>query len=115
MQGALIKSPAPFPVWEATATVQIFQEIDTEDQGPQETLIYEGRAIFDQKAVTTFNADSKQVALSGKLIIQGDVQQNGNIGEVQGYVIVNGDKRQLYQMSKHILMGVVYSTEVTLK
>lgn len=115
MQGAVIKSPAPFPVWEATADVQIFQEIDTEDQGPQETLIYEGKAIFDQKAVTTFNAESKQVALSGKLIIQGDVQQNGSIGEVQGYVIVNGDKRQLYQMSKHILMGIVYSTEVTLK
>ena len=115
MQGAVIKSPAPFPKWEAVANVQVYQETDTEDQGPQETLIYEGKAIFDQKAITTFNSESKQVALSGKLIIQGDVQQNGNIGEVQGYVIVNGDKRQLYQMSKHILMGVIYSTEVTLK
>lgn len=115
MPSAVIKCPFPFPDWEASADVQIFQEFDTEDQGMQETLIYEGKAIFDQKAITVFNSESKQVALSGKLIIHGDVQQIGSIGEVQGYVIVNGDKKQMYQMSKPQLLGQVHTTEITLK
>lgn len=115
MPGAVIKCPFPFPEWEAIADIQIFQETDTEDQGPQKTLIYDGKAIFDQKSITVFNSESKQVALSGRLIIHGDVQQIGSIGTVQGYVIVNGDKKQMYQMSKPQLMGLVYTTEVTLK
>ncbi len=115
MPSAVIKCPFAFPSWEASADVQIIQEVDTEDQGPEETLIYEGKAIFDQKSITTFNSESKQVALSGKIIIHGDVQQIGNIGDVQGYVIVNGAKKQIYQMSKPVLMGEVFSTEVTMR
>ncbi len=115
MPNAVIKCPFPFPDWEATADVQIFQEFDTEDQGMTEELIYEGKAVFDQKSISVFNSESKQVALSGKLIVHGDVQQIGGIGEAQGFVIVNGDKKQIYQMSKQQLLGQIYATEVTLK
>jgi len=115
MPSAIIRCPFAFPSWEASADVQIYQEFDTEDQGPQEVLIYEGKAIFDQNAITTFNSDSKQVSLNGKLIIHGDVQQIGSLGDMQGYAVVNGDKKQIYQMSKPQLLGQVFSTEVTLK
>ncbi|MCI9523588.1 MAG: hypothetical protein HFF01_00870 [Erysipelotrichaceae bacterium] len=118
MPSAVIKCPFSnsFPDVEATAKIRIIQEIDTEDQGPSEMLIYEGNAIYSQETKTVFNSESKQIALSGDLIIKGDVQHIGALSDVQGYVEIEGiGKKQIYQMSKPVLMGFVYSTEVTLR
>ena len=74
MLDAVIKCPFPFPKKEVTTQVKVVQEVDTEDQGPQETLIYDGYAAYDEKAHTIFNSQSKQITLSGKIIIYGDLQ-----------------------------------------
>ena len=115
MPGALIKSPLPFPIYEATTEVVVIQEIDTEDQGPQEIEVYSGMAVFDRSSQHTFNADSKLTALSGTIIIQGDVQTIGNLTAIQGYVkIYDDEQRAIFRVSKPTAMGVVFSTEIEL-
>ena len=47
MPGVVIASPFPFPDHEATTHVVVYQEQDTEDQGPIKTVIYDGLAIYD--------------------------------------------------------------------
>lgn len=112
MPSAIITCPFPFPDWELTTRVEIYQEEDTEDQGPIETLVYDGMAKYDQTSKNVFNADSKQIALSGKLIIKGDVQFIGNAP--QGYVKIGDDTKLIYKVSKPSVMGYIVSTEVDL-
>ena len=115
MHGAVIKSPLPFPTYEATTLISVIQEIDTEDQGPQEIEVYSGMAVFDQSSRHTFNADSKLKALSGTVIIQGDVQTIGSLAAIQGYVKIGDEQRTIYRVSKPTAMGVVFSTEIELQ
>ena len=53
MPGVVIASPFPFPDHEATTHVVVYQEQDTEDQGPIKTVIYDGLAIYDEKSKIT--------------------------------------------------------------
>lgn len=115
MPSAVIKCPFPFPDVEATTYVEIYQEIDTKYDGPQETLIYDGMAIYDQSSKNVFNADSKQIALSGTLIIKGDVQFKGNTLKPQGYVKIGDDTKRIYNVSKPPVMGYILSTEIDLQ
>lgn len=115
MPSAVIKCPFPFPDVEAITYVEIYQEIDTKYDGPQETLIYDGMAIYDQTSKNVFNADSKQIALSGTLIIKGDVQFIGDTLKPQGYVKIGDDTKRLYGVSKHPVMGYILSTEIDLQ
>lgn len=114
MPGVVIASPFPFPDHEATAHVVVYQEQDTEDQGPIETVIYDGLAIYDEKAKTVYNKDSKQISLSGMLIIHGDVQALDGKTAFQGFVQISKEKKQIYAVRKPKLLGVIYSTEVDL-
>lgn len=114
MPSAIIRCPFPFPDIEAVTSVKIYQEFDTEDQGPQGTLIYEGMAIYDQSSKNVFNSDSKQIALSGSLIIKGEVKTIGDTLKPQGYVKIGDDTRRIYKMSKPTIMGAVFSTEIDL-
>ena len=72
MPGVVIASPFPFPSHEATTHVVIYQEQDTEDQGPIETVIYDGLAIYDEKSKIVYGKDSKQISLSGCLLYTSD-------------------------------------------
>lgn len=114
MPSAIITCPLPFPDWELTDEIEVYQTYDTEDQGPQEKLIYEGKCKYDQTQRTTFNSESKLVSLQGSVIIKGEViTQESN--KFEGYVIVNGIKREIYSLSKPKVMGYVFSTEIELK
>lgn len=115
MPSAIIKCPFPFPDIEAVAQIEIYQEIDTEDQGPQVTLIYAGNAIYDEKAKVVFGKDSKQISLNGMLIIKGDVTALDNKTAYQGYVKIGDEQKQIYSVRKPKLLGVIYSTEIDLQ
>lgn len=114
MPSAIVNCPLPFPDWELTDQVEIYQTYDTEDQGPQETLIYNGLCRYDETQKQVFNADSKLVSLSGSIIIKGEVIVQGN-DKFEGYVVVNGLKKEVYTLSKNKVMGSVFSTEIELK
>ena len=58
MPGVVIASPFPFPDHEATTHVVVYQEQDTEDQGPIKTVIYDGLAIYDEKSKIVYGKDS---------------------------------------------------------
>ena len=108
MPGVVIASPFPFPDHEATTHVVVYQEQDTEDQGPIKTVIYDGLAIYDEKSKIVYGKDSKQISLSGMLIIHGDVQA------LEGFVQIGAERKQIYAVRKPKLLGVIYSTEVDL-
>lgn len=114
MPGAIIKSDLPFPDLEATTNVVIVQEQDTEDQGPIEAIIYDGLAVYDEKSKNVYGKDSKQITLSGMLIIKGDVQALDNKSAYQGYVKIGNEQKRIYTVRKPRLMGVIYSTEIDL-
>lgn len=114
MPSALVTCPLPFPDWELSDFVKVYQTYDTEDQGPQEKMVYDGPCKYDQTQRTTFNTESKLVSLQGSIIIKGEVIcQETN--KFEGYVIVNGIKREVYSLSKPKVMGYVFSTEIELK
>ena len=78
------------------------------------TVIYDGLAIYDEKAKTVYNKDSKQISLSGMLIIHGDVQALEGKTAFQGLVQIGDEKKQIYAVRKPRLLGVIYSTEIDL-
>ena len=114
MPGVVIASLFPLPDHEATTHVVVFQEQDTEDQGPIETIIYDGLAIYDEKSKIVYGKDSKQISLSGMLIIHGDVQALEGKTAFQGFVQIGTERKQIYAVRKPRLLGVIYSTEVDL-
>lgn len=114
MPGVVIASPFPFPDREATTHIVVYQEQETEDQGPIETIIYDGLAIYDEKSKIVYNKDSKQISLSGMLIIHGDVQALEGKTAFQGFVRIGKEKKQIYDVRKPRLLGVIYSTEIDL-
>lgn len=114
MPSAIITCPLPFPDWELTDKVKIYQTYDTEDQGPQETLIYDGLCRYDETQKQVFNSDSKLVGISGSIIIKGEVITRGN-DKFEGFVKVNSIKKEVYSLSKNKVMGSIFSTEIELK
>jgi len=114
MLGAIVTCPLPFPDWELTDDVKVYQIQDTEDQGPQEECVYDGRCKYDQTQRTTFNSESKLVSLQGNIIIKGDIIIK-DTDKFEGYVVVNGIKKDVYSLSKPKVMGYVFSTELELK
>jgi hypothetical protein len=114
MPKAIISSPLPFPTWEAVAEIKIYQTQNTEDSGTIETLIYEGKGIYDEKSSQRFDKKSHLIQVTGKLIIQGDVKIENQL-QFEGYAMVNGQKTGIYTCSKNRMLGVVYSTEFELK
>lgn len=114
MPSAIVTCPIPFPDWELTDNVKVYQTHDTEDQGPQETLIYDGMCKYDETQRQVFNADSKLVGISGSIVIKGEVVTIDN-DKFEGYVTVNNIKKEIYSFSKPKIMGCVFSTEIELK
>ena len=92
----------------------LFIRSRTEDQGPIKTVIYDGLAIYDEKSKIVYGKDSKQISLSGMLIIHGDVQALEGKTAFQGFVQIGAERKQIYAVRKPKLLGVIYSTEVDL-
>ncbi|RGG80304.1 hypothetical protein DWW76_12655 [Coprobacillus sp. AF17-11AC] len=114
MPSAIVTCPFPFPDWELTDELEVYQTVDTEDQGPQETLVYSGLCKYDDIQKQVFNADSKLVSLSGNIVIKGEVITLPS-SKFEGYVKINGLKREVYSLCKNKVMGFVFSTEIVLK
>jgi len=114
MSKAVILSPLPFPTFEAVAEVKIYQTEDTEDSGPIDTLIYDGKAIYDEKSSQRYDKQTHMIQIIGKLLVQGDVIIANQI-QFEGYAVINGQKASINTCSKYRIMGVVYSTEFDLK
>ena len=102
----------PFPKWILNTQLKIFQTKLNEDGEPEELLLFEGKAFYEEKTKQTLDKDRKLVTLSGKVICEGDI----NPGKViEGYVQVGESKKDIFRISKpRNPDGSVFSTELEL-
>ena len=102
----------PFPRWLLSTPVKIYQTALNEDGEPSEAILYEGKAIYDEKTKQTIDKERKLVDLVGKVIVEGDINP-GKI--IEGYVQVGEVKQNIYRsMRPRNPDGSVFSTELEL-
>lgn len=102
----------PFPKWILVTPVKIYQTYINEDGEPVETLLYEGLCNYSEKSKQTLDAERRLITLSGKVIVEGDI----NPGKlIEGYVQVGEIKKDIYKSSRpRNPDGSVFSTELEL-
>jgi hypothetical protein len=102
----------PFPRWLLNTPVKIYQTALNEDGEPAETLLYDGKAIYDEKTKKTLDKERKLVDLTGKVIVEGDINPDKVI---EGYVLVGEVKQNIYRsMRPRNPDGTIFSTELDL-
>lgn len=102
----------PFPRWILVTPIKVYQTELNEDGEPVEELIYGGLCRYDEKIRQTLNAERKLVTLTGKIIIEGDINPDKII---QGFVELGEGKRDIFKASRpRNPDGSVYSTELEL-
>lgn len=101
----------PFPRFLANTDIKVYSTTLGED-GEEEILLFEGKCIYTDKSKTVLNAERQLITLSGKAVIEGDI----NPGEViQGYVLGNRVKKNIYSAERPLNPdGTVFSTELNL-
>lgn len=103
----------PFPKWILNTPVKIYQTELNEDGEPAETLLFDGKAFYEEKTKQILDKDRKLVTLSGKVIVQGDINP-GNI--IEGYVQIGTVKKNIFRSSRpRNPDGSVFSTELELE
>ena len=102
----------PFPKWILNTPVKVYQTFINEDGEPVETLLYEGLWNYNEKSKQTLDAERRLVTLSGKVIIEGDI----NPGKlIEGYIKIGDIKKDIYKSSRpRNPDGSVFSTELEL-
>lgn len=102
----------PFPQWILVTPVKIYQTYINEDGEPVENLIYEGLCNYSEKSKQTLDAERRLITLSGKVIVEGDV----NPGKlIEGYVQIGDIKKDIFRTSRpRNPDGSVFSTELDL-
>lgn len=102
----------PFPKWILVTPVKIYQTYTNEDGEPVESLIYDGLCNYSEKSKQTLDAERRLVTLSGKVIVEGDI----NLGKlIEGYVQVGEIKKDIFRTSRpRNPDGSVFSTELEL-
>lgn len=102
----------PFPKWILNTSIKVYQTFINEDGEPVETLLYDGLCNYNEKSKQTLDAERRLVTLSGKVIIEGDI----NPGElIEGYIKIGELKREIYKSSRpRNPDGSVFSTELEL-
>ncbi|MDF2675580.1 MAG: hypothetical protein K0R09_3852, partial [Clostridiales bacterium] len=68
-----MKGKLPFPKWILNTELKIFDTEIGEDGGPDETIMFEGKAFYEEKSRQTLDKDRRLVTLSGKVIVPGDI------------------------------------------
>lgn len=105
----------PFPRFLANTPIQIILTDGlTENGKPKETVIFDGKAIYDEKSKQVMDANRSLIHLSAKAIIEGDVSPGEDI---EGFVVVEGGgrKRSIFRATRpRNPDGSVYSTELEL-
>lgn len=101
----------PFPRFLAKTDIKVYSTVLGED-GEEETLLYEGKCIYTDKSKQVLNAERQLITLSGKAVIEGDI----NPGEViQGFIKVNNAKKKIEGTERPLNPdGTVFSTELNL-
>lgn len=102
----------PFPKWILTTPVKIYQTYLSEDGEPVETLLYDNLCSYEEKTRQTLDKERRLVTLSGKVIVEGDI----NPGKViEGFVQVGEIKKDIFRSSRPKNPdGSVFSTELEL-
>ncbi|SDY13261.1 hypothetical protein [Eubacterium barkeri] len=104
--------PLPFPDFLLNTSVRIVQSTINEDGESSEILLYDGKAIYDEKSRSVLDAQRRLVTLSGKIIAKGDIYP-GQL--LEGYVEVGPDKKFIYNAARiRNPDGSVFSTELDL-
>jgi hypothetical protein len=101
-----------FPKWTLVTPVKVYQVELSEDAGPVDAPLYDGLCSYTEKTKQTLDKERKLVTLSGKIIIEGDI----NPGVViQGYIEVYGVKKDIFRTSRlRNPDGSVFSTVLEL-
>ena len=86
-----------FPKWMLVTPVKIYQVELSEDSGPVPIILYDGLCNYTEKTKQIFDKERKLVTLSGKVIIQGDINPDNLI---EGYIEVNGVKKDIFIASR---------------
>lgn len=102
----------PFPKWILKTELKIYQTELSEDGEPVETLLFDGKAFYEEKTKQTLDKERKLVTLSGKVIVPGDINPDELI---EGYVQVGNVKKDIFRTSRpRNPDGSVFSTELEL-
>lgn len=102
----------PFPSWNANTDIKVYRTVVDNKGEPTEDVIYEGKAIYDEKQRQVLDAERRLILLSGKVIIKGDIAPRQKIS---GYVAINGVDKAIHQVIRpRNPDGTIYSTELDL-
>lgn len=108
-----MKGKLPFPKWILNTDLKIFQTKLGEDGGPEENILFEGKAFYEEKTKQVLDKDRKLVTLSGKVIVSGDINP-GKI--IEGCVQIGEVKKDIFRSSRPKNPdGTVFSTELDLE
>ena len=105
-------SKLPFPKWILKTPVEVFQTETSRQGEPVEELIFSGLCCYEEKMKQKLDKERRVVTLSGKIIIQGDI----NPGElIEGLVRIGGVERSIFSATRpQNPDGSVFSTELEL-
>ncbi|MEY8001201.1 hypothetical protein AB8U03_13550 [Clostridium sp. Mt-5] len=107
-----MRGKLPFPEWILNTDLKIYQTTLGEDGGPEETILFQGKAFYEEKTRQVLDKERKLVTLSGKVIVPGDLNP-GKI--IEGCVQVGEVKRDIFKSSRIPNPdGTVFSTELDL-
>ncbi|MDF9845177.1 MULTISPECIES: hypothetical protein [unclassified Paenibacillus] len=107
-----MKGKLPFPKWILKTPVKVYQTYTSEDGEPVEELIFDGLCCYEEKMKQKLDKERRLVTLSGKVIIQGDI----NPGKlIEGLVRFGEIERPIFSTSRpQHPDGSVFSTELEL-
>ncbi|ASA22319.1 hypothetical protein [Paenibacillus donghaensis] len=107
-----MRGKLPFPHWILNTPVQVYQTKTSRYGEPVEELIFDGLCCYDEKMRQKLDKERRLVTLSGRVIIQGDI----NPGKlIEGLVRIGGAERTIFSASRpQNPDGSVFSTELEL-
>lgn len=102
----------PFPKWILNTPVKIYQTELSEDGEPVETLLFDGKAFYEEKTRQILDKERRLVTLSGKVIAEGDINP-GRL--IEGFIQVGEIKKDIFRSSRpRNPDGSIFSTELEL-
>lgn len=102
----------PFPRWILNTPLKVYKTEQNEDGEPVEEILFDGLASYDEKSRQVMDAERRLVRLSGKVIIEGDI----NPGKVIEGLVKIGEVEKTIHGSQRPRNpdGSVFSTELDL-
>ena len=113
MQSNKVKqSMLPFPTALLNADIEVYEVTETEADGEQKALVYEGRAYYEHKAKTTERTKAKGSGISGLIVIHGGFSHKTPF---RGSVVIGGTEADVLELTENEVLGGIYTTELMLK